>query len=591
MKVNTVRNRILLFPLQQEGHIQMRTAKLISWALFSLFLALGGLSAYAQANSEVTGIVTDQTGAVVAGAHLTLTDPATGLTKTTDSGPTGLYDIAGLNPASYNLKVTAKGFERFEQHGIQVYVSGTFRIDVKLAVGAENQTITVEADALQVQTDSNVVSTLVSAEQISEIATQNRNFAALAAMGLGVSSGLPDNNTPMAGAGGSSFTLSANGLRQSHNIWLIDGGESDDRGGAGGMALMPPQDSIAEFNMLSSNYPPDYGISSGATFSLSIKSGTQKFHGTAYEFNRNTAYDANSFMNHFNGANNPRTKLDYNVYGFNIGGPAYIPGVYNKNKDKTFFFVNEEWRNIKQGTSVNTQNTLPTADIPSASTDLKYVSPLFASVNGQKNYYGPTAGIIVPEASMVADPAYQAKLTALGLTPGQPFPNNTIPHQLFDANMVAYLNAGVLPKPSTATGQSVESVPAPIKVRDDIVRVDHKINDKWQLLAHYLHENDIDQNGQSFLGWDWSSYRTINSSEVSPSYSGAIKISGTLSPNLLVEGSVNYDSNQIAIINSKNSSTPSGWNVKSFFNNGRTTELPGMSGFGNPYGTGEQMGS
>jgi len=258
----------------------MRQAK-YRFLLLPLFFVLACVGLYAQANSEVTGIVTDQTGAVVAGAKIVLTDPATGTVKTTASGATGLYDISGLNPANYNMKVTAKGFEAFVQNGIVVNVSTTDRVDVKLTVGSEAQTITVEADALAVQADSNVVSTLISSEQISEIATENRNFAALAALGLGVSSALPDSNTP--GAVGSNFTISVNGLRQSHNIWLIDGGESDDRGGAGGMQIQPSQDAIAEFTVMSSNYPPDYGISSGATISLSLKSGTQKFHGEVWE--------------------------------------------------------------------------------------------------------------------------------------------------------------------------------------------------------------------------------------------------------------------------------------------------------------------
>ncbi len=307
--------------------------------LLPLLFVMACVGAFAQANSELTGIVTDQSGAVVAGAKIVLTDPGTGFTKTTESGATGLYDINGLNPANYNLKITAKGFESFAQNGIVVNVSATSRVDVKLTVGAETQTVTVEADALAVQTDSNVVSTLISSEQISEIATQNRNFAALAALGLGVSSALPDSNTPTSVA--ANFTISVNGLRQSHNIWLIDGGEADDRGGAGGMDIMPSQDAIAEFNVMSSNYPPDYGISSGATMSLSLKSGTSKYHGTLFEFNRNTDYDANSFFNKYKGAKTPRQVLNYNIYGYNIGGPLYIPKVYNKTKDKTFFFWNE----------------------------------------------------------------------------------------------------------------------------------------------------------------------------------------------------------------------------------------------------------
>ena len=167
-----------------------------SFLLLPLFLVLACAGAFAQANSEVTGIVTDQTGAVVSGAKITLSDPATGITKSTVSDGTGLYDIAGLNAANYNLKVAAKGFENYEQKGVVVDISRTFRVDFKLTVGAETQTVMVEADALAVQGDSNVVSTLINEQQITELATNGRNVVALAALGLGVSGNLPDANAP-----------------------------------------------------------------------------------------------------------------------------------------------------------------------------------------------------------------------------------------------------------------------------------------------------------------------------------------------------------------------------------------------------------
>src|SRR5208337_3159726 len=135
--------------------------------------------------------VTDQMGAVVGGAYITLTDPATGSTHTTTSTGTGLYDIPGLNPSTYTLKVAAKGFKTYVQTGITVNVSMTFRVDVKLTIGAEVETINVVADALTPQVDTNVVSTLITSEEITSIATENRNFVALASLGLGVSSGLP----------------------------------------------------------------------------------------------------------------------------------------------------------------------------------------------------------------------------------------------------------------------------------------------------------------------------------------------------------------------------------------------------------------
>ena len=176
-------------PLKREGHMRQARNRFF---LLLLFVVLACAGAFAQANSDVTGIVTDQTGAVVAGATVTLTDPATGTSKSTVSSGTGLYDIGGLNAANYDMKVTAKGFEAFAQKGIVVDISRTFRADIKLTIGAETQTVTVEADALAVQGDSNVVSTLINEQQITELATNGRNVVALAALGLGVSGNLPD---------------------------------------------------------------------------------------------------------------------------------------------------------------------------------------------------------------------------------------------------------------------------------------------------------------------------------------------------------------------------------------------------------------
>jgi hypothetical protein len=118
-------------------------------------------------------------------------------------------------------------------------------------------------------------------------------------------------------------------LRESHNIWLLDGAEADDRGGAGGMSVMPSMDAIEQFQTLASNYPPDYGISSGATFSLALKSGTQKLHGELWEFFRNDDLDANDYFNKYNTSTpTPVPELRQNIFGFNVGGPVFIPHLY-----------------------------------------------------------------------------------------------------------------------------------------------------------------------------------------------------------------------------------------------------------------------
>jgi hypothetical protein len=535
-----------------------------------VLLLFAGVAAFAQQNSEIVGTVTDQTGAYVPGASLTLKQKETGFVYNAVSNGTGGYVFAGLNVGTYDLKVAAKGFETYQTTGLTLNVSQTLATDVKLTVGAETVEVSVTADALQVQTESNEVSTLISGEQVTSIATANRNFTALAALGLGVSSNLPANNAPSASA--SSSNIEVNGLRESHNIWLLDGAEADDRGGAGGMSVMPSMDAIAEFQVLASNYPPDYGIASGATFSLALKSGTQKFHGEGWEFFRNDDLDANDFFNKYQRADaaafTPVPKLRQNIFGFNIGGPAIIPHITHH---KTFFFYNQEWRRIIQTSAPTTSVTMPNADRPVAGQDLQYVAPAYA----------PNQVIGIPSVAQVPDPAFAAKLNAAGLGGyrGQPFPNQIVPASLFDPNGLLYLGskASLLPYSNVQGDKATTEVATPTTVTEEIVRIDHEINDKWKILGHYLHEAQATGQAGADLSWNWTSYDTISSVESNPSKSAAIKLTGEVTPEVLVEASMNYDGNIINITNSPNVLQPAGWATNTFFVNSGSNQQSGVN--------------
>ena len=554
--------------------------------ILPMLFVLACVGAFAQADSAVTGIVTDQTGALVPGASITLSDPATGVSKSTVSDSTGLYDIAGLNAANYNLKVTAKGFQGYEQKGVVVDISRTFRVDIKLTIGAETQTVTVEADALAVQGDSNVVSTLINEQQITELATNGRNVVALAALGLGVSGNLPDSNAPT--SVGSSFAISFNGLNQAHNIWLIDGGEAYDRGSGGKMSMMPSQDALGEFQVLASNYPPDYGISSGGTISMSIKQGTQKFHGEAWEFARNDDFDAYPYFSKVNSPATPNPELRYNVFGANLGGPLFIPHIYNTSRKKTFFFYNEEWRREINGNSPSPINSIPSADLITSASNFTYVLPSF---NNSAQVAQPVGKqVFVPTTN---DPAFNAKLATAGLTPGQPFPGNMIPGSLLDPNSLLFNGTKNIP---AATNQSTDQLtPAagkiPTYVREDLFRVDHNINDKWSLFGHFIHDA-VSQNYATVL-WNGDNYPTVGSNFGNPSYSSTIKLTGSLTPNVLLEAAFNYDGNKIAILpvaeGGASFATPSGWSAGTYFQNQNAlNRLPNISlgTFGTTWGPG-----
>src|SRR5580698_9466203 len=238
--------------------------------------------ASAQENAELEGTVTDPNGAAIVNAQVNLINTATGEIRNGTTNGSGHYDFSGLRIGTYTLKVTAPGFENYNKTNIVMNVAATVEENAALVVGANSQTVSVEADTLHLQTETNEVSNLITGQQLTQLATNGRNMVSLTTLGTGVSNNLPSFNGVT--AQGSGFGLSFNGMRPDHNDWLVDGGEAYDRGSGGKFDLMPSPDALAEFQTLSSNYSPDYGISSGATVTMVIKSGTKDYHGALWEF-------------------------------------------------------------------------------------------------------------------------------------------------------------------------------------------------------------------------------------------------------------------------------------------------------------------
>jgi hypothetical protein len=307
---------------------------------------------------------------------------------------------------------------------------------------------------------------------------------------------------------------------------------------------LPSQDAIAEFQTLDSNYSPDYGVGSGGTILMVLKSGTQQYHGEVYEFNRNTAYNAADYFS------KSVTRFQLNEPGGNIGGPLWIPHVYNENRTRTFFFWNEEWRRLIQGSSPLVSNAILASNFPTAGENLNYTVP----AGGKVPVYPSTYNVPLP-------------------LQGKPFTQNPdgtylIPADLIDQNSVLELNAGTFPKPNYNNGtQYIASIPAPENIREDIVRIDHSINSKYQLMGHYLH----DAMEKTFFPplWGDSTYPTVGTEMGNPSYTAAIKLTQTYTPNLLNETAFLYSGNKITLtpVAGADSSfvQPSGWTGNSFF--------------------------
>lgn len=548
-----------------------RSVRLLWLVLMCLAVSVALMPrASAQDNAAITGTVLDPSGAAVANATIQITNVATGQTRQVTSNSAGVYLFPNVGVGTYNLTASASGFQEFKRTGIVVNVAQTLKSDVSFAIGSAQQTVTVEAQSLQVQSETNEVSSLISGQQVTQLATNGRNVTQLAALGMGKSTTLPafGGVNALTSANGISF----NGTRSTHNIYLLDGGELNDRGCGGCFSSLPSIDALSEFQTLDSNYGPDYGIGSGGTIAMVIKSGTKNFHGSLWEFNRNEVYAANNFF--LNRAGKARPEFRLNIPGGNFGGPL------GKN---TFFFVNEEWRRLIQGSTPTVSNTILASNFATLGQPLTYTVPS----NGK-----------APIVPTTTDPARLNLYAADGLTAGSPFnapgggPCTTtcvIPANLIDQNAVLELNQGTFPKPNFGTSQYIASPSQPTNVREDVVRLDHTIRDKYQLMGHYLHDA-VSQTYYPPL-WGNSTYPTVGTAMLNPSWSSTIKLTQTYSASLLNETSFLFSGNTIHLspVNGPGLTTfsqPSGWTATSFFPVGlnREARMPEIR-LGGPYNT------
>jgi len=299
------------------------------------------LSAFGQ-TATIVGTVTDASGGVLPNVTIKITNTATGVTKTSPTNDVGQYALPDVQIGTYDVTATAQGFKVQARTGVVVNATERVRQDFQMAVGGSAETITVEATALHVQTDSGEQSSLVNGRQITELSTKNRTIYSYATLTTGAANLNPDTQVPVP-VGGASGNISFNGNRPGHNLYMLDGGENSDRGGAGSSSILPSLDAIAQTQVLSSNYSAEYGLSSGGTITSVTKSGTNQYHASAWEFFQNDALQAVNFFNKSKG------EFRYNVFGFNVGGP--VPGL----KNKLFFFYNMEWRKLINGTNINQQ--------------------------------------------------------------------------------------------------------------------------------------------------------------------------------------------------------------------------------------------
>ena len=528
----------------------VRLANYIQW-LFLLggLILLSSLQAFAQ-EATIVGTVTDPSGAAVPNVTITLTNTDTSLVTHSTTNDVGQYVVPHLNIGHYTVRAQGANFKMEEAKGIVLEVGDRRRVDFQLQLGATQETVTVEAAPITVQSDTNEISSVITGTQITQLESNGRSLYSLVNLTPGVVSNQVDFQipTPMGG----DQNLSFNGQRIAHTLYLVDGAEAADRGGSGAI-VMPSEDSLAEFRVLSSNYSSEYGLVSGSTVSTVIKSGTSQLHSSAWWFGRNDFLDARPYFTpreNANGTFNKIPELRFNLWGFNVGGPITLHP--HSTEHKTFFFYNMEWRRLVQGSSLNT-------GVPFPSTYGGNLNQAITFNNGSLLNNGQT--LHAPYQCQVS-PAVQNAFAAAGqalsgCTSGapdktklQPFvfqgQQNVINPALLDPNGQALLKAGIFPAP--VSGNTFIGGPnAPTNVKEEIARVDHTFNSKFSVYGHWISEQIL----QTDIPTRWTggaNLPTVGDTFANPSYSAVVHAVHTIRPNLLNEIAFNYDGNRIHIL-------------------------------------------
>ena len=385
-----------------------KSAKRSPSLLFCLGLLLlmcpGSLSLYAQNTGRILGTVDDVSGAAIPAAMVSVTNIATGTVRTFQTSDAGDYEVASLPPGTYAISVKKAGFATTSLSGIVLQVDQRARVDITMNVGSVSESVTVQAAALMVSTDSPALGTVIENQRVTDLPLNGRSFLTLALLVPGATSA--PRSAGAAFENGSA--VSVDGVRAEYNNFTLDGVDNNVIT-VGSQAVNPSVDAIQEFKVLTGTYSAEFGRSGGGEISVATKSGTNNYHGTLFEFLRNNDIQARNYFD--KGAPGPYKQ---NQFGFSLGGPVSIPRLYS-GKDRSFFFANYDGTRIRQANPL--QALVPTAaertgDLSSLGVTI--VDP-FTGI--------PFAGNQIP--SLRIDPI-AAKVLALWPTPSTANPNATL---------------------------------------------------------------------------------------------------------------------------------------------------------------------
>lgn len=426
--------------------------------LLLLTLILAPFASAQFTSGSITGTVVDPQGAAIPQAPVNLVNKQTGFALAATTDASGRFVFPTVPPGVYDLVIKSPGFKTLERSNLTLQVNERLTLgDITLSVGEVTEVVEVSAQAMTLKTESAERANVIASAQMENIAVNGRSYLALAGLTAGVVS---TGNFQVAGTAGLA-AISANGARSNQNQLLLNGISNVDTGNNGDQLATISLDSVQEFRILTGVYQAEYGRSAGAQIIVQTKSGTKDFHGTGYWYRRHESMNANSWIRNRDGL--PRQLYRYQYPGYTIGGPVYIPKLFNQNREKLFFFWSQEFQRQLQPEGQRFV-TVPT--------ELERNGDFSQSLdrNGQ-----PLPGIKDP------------------LT-GQLFPNAIVPASRFYAPGRALLNFFPTPNRDQRVFrdhnfQTQISTQRPR--REDLIRVDYNATDNLRFWGHFINNNNI----------------------------------------------------------------------------------------------------
>src|ERR1035437_104902 len=544
-------SRCLNLPLmgasKRSSSVKSHTSIVCLLALLVLLFPLVGHTQ--ELTATLSGTVTDTSGALVPNATITITlNGVNGTSRVVQTDGSGGYTATNLPAGTYSLTAVDTGFEKYQAKNIVLDVGEKRGINVQLKAGSVDQTVIVESNPVSVDTESSAQAGTISGMQVRELELSSRNFEQLVTLQPGVVNYMGDE------ASAGNTALAVNGARTTANNWTVDGADINDSGSNGTITNVPSVDAIQEFTLQRGSYDAGYGRSGGGQVVVATKSGTSAFHGDVYEFVRNTALDANDYFNKQTelaaGEPNKASVNHRNDYGFTIGGPLYIPKVYNQSKTKTFFFWSEEWRKI----------TTPG--------NASFAAATAAEISG-----------VVP-GQFTNGPANCLSYDAVADT-------TTISPSCFSKNSQVYLSNVYSKYPANSGGNYAFAYSAKNDLHQDIVRVDHYFNEKVHFYARGMND-DMPVNAPMGL-WAGANYPgLVNTLVDSPGKNVVWNLTWSISPKIVNEvefvyaqGTYNSTiaSGQFATSPTVNSALTNNWAYKDPYGRVPTVSITGVQGF------------